>query len=259
MKSNEQNDEPLMNEEQAGEAVARYLEENPELLDGIAPSDDLWPAIENRISARVLPLQSAPRSAYAGRTARRTYGWVPMLLAASALVATSAGITYELTSRGSQRPAAVSVASSIPAANHGTRSNDSSDVTSRTAAPSVAMVTSDSNAASRSAASVASQRTSRAASRLASTTLPTGGDDMRSTYDAEIATLHDALEARRGQLNPGTVAVIEQNLRVINDAIRQSRAALAKDPNSSLLNDQLDRTLAKKTGLLRAAALLPAA
>ncbi|MDQ6738637.1 MAG: hypothetical protein M3Z30_13185, partial [Gemmatimonadota bacterium] len=67
---------------------------------------------------------------------------------------------------------------------------------------------------------------------------------MRSTYDAEIATLHDALEARRGQLNPGTVAVIEQNLRVINDAIRQSRAALAKDPNSRLLNDQLDRTLA---------------
>jgi hypothetical protein len=85
------------------------------------------------------------------------------------------------------------------------------------------------------------------------------GDVMRQTYDSEITTLRAALDARRGQLNPSTVAVIEQNLRVIDEAIRQSRAALAKDPNSSLLNDQLDRTLAKKTGLLRAAALLPSA
>jgi hypothetical protein len=84
-------------------------------------------------------------------------------------------------------------------------------------------------------------------------------DGMRQTYDSEITTLHRALEARRGQLNPATVEIIEQNLSVIDEAIRQSRAALAADPNSRLLNDQLDRTLAKKTILLRAAALLPSA
>ncbi|MFI5239674.1 MAG: hypothetical protein ACHQQP_07670, partial [Gemmatimonadales bacterium] len=74
-----------------------------------------------------------------------------------------------------------------------------------------------------------------------------------------IASLKLALDSRRSHLNPATVAVIEQNLGVIDEAIRQSRAALARDPNSRLLNNQLDRTLATKTGLLRAAVLLPAA
>jgi hypothetical protein len=99
----------------------------------------------------------------------------------------------------------------------------------------------------------------RPAVQLASRNGNNEGDALRETYDSEITTLRAALDARRGQLNPSTVAVIEQNLRVIDEAISQSRAALAKDPNSSLLNDQLDRTLAKKTGLLRAAALLPSA
>ena len=262
------NDESLMSDEQAGEAVARYFEENPELLDEIAPSHDLWPAIGDRISARILPIETAPvstRDTRGARGTRRGYGWAPMLIAASALVATSAGITYELTTRRSA-PAAQNIATENVVAAHapvGTTTNKVGSSVPADVAPHGAAgiaVTGATNAGdSHSSAGAAPQGTTRPASRLASTAPASGGDQMRSTYDAEIATLHDALAARRSQLNPATVAIIEQNLRVINEAIRQSRAALAKDPNSRLLNDQLDRTLAKKTGLLRVAALLPAA
>jgi hypothetical protein len=76
-------------------------------------------------------------------------------------------------------------------------------------------------------------------------------------YDAQIASLHEILEQRRGQLNPKTVAVIERSLGVIDTAIAQSKAALAKDPANGFLVDQLDRDLDSKLELLRTVALLP--
>lgn len=76
-------------------------------------------------------------------------------------------------------------------------------------------------------------------------------------YDAQIASLHKILEQRRAQLDPKTVAVIEHNLGVIDTAIAQSKAALAKDPRNSFLSDQLDRNLDTKLELLQTVALLP--
>jgi len=64
--------------------------------------------------------------------------------------------------------------------------------------------------------------------------------------------------SREAQLDSSTVTVIERNLRVIDAAIEQSRAALARDPASGSLSDQLTRVLDKKVKLLRTAALLPA-
>ena len=258
-------DDSIMDDEQAGEAVARYLEENPELLEGIAPSHDLWPAIENRISARVLALDPAARQTTAPGTVRvRPVRWMSMLIAASALVATSAGVTYLLTTRGMVQGNGSQPVAAVPSTSNGNASNAVQRPGPRSHGELAAStdVTSDSNeavAGSEQKHELAHSHLRRATSQLASHSRAGDGDEMRRTYDAEIATLHDALEARRSQLSPTTVAVIEQNLRVIDDAIRQSRAALAKDPGSRLLNDQLDRTLAKKTGLLRAAALLPAA
>jgi hypothetical protein len=78
------------------------------------------------------------------------------------------------------------------------------------------------------------------------------------TYDEEIAQLDSAVRERRGQLDTTTVKIIEKNLRVIDKAIDESRAALAKDPKSHFLNEQLTRVLDQKVGLLRTAALLPA-
>jgi hypothetical protein len=77
-------------------------------------------------------------------------------------------------------------------------------------------------------------------------------------YDQEIARLQHILRERRSTLDSGTVAVIERNLRIIDAAIEQSRAALEKDPASGLLNDQLNSALTQKVELLRTAALLPA-
>ena len=63
---------------------------------------------------------------------------------------------------------------------------------------------------------------------------------------------------RKTQLDSSTVAIIEKNLQIIDAAIGQSRAALAKDPASLLLSEQLTHALDKKVELLRTAALLPA-
>ena len=63
---------------------------------------------------------------------------------------------------------------------------------------------------------------------------------------------------RTAQLDPHTIAVLEQSVAVIDSAIAQSRAALAKDPASGLLATQLNYSLEKKVELLRTAALLPA-
>ena len=80
---------------------------------------------------------------------------------------------------------------------------------------------------------------------------------VEATYDHEIAELRATLEARRSELDPTTVAVIERNLRVIDTAIAESRAALAADPGSQFLHDQLNMALGQKVELLRTAALLP--
>jgi len=78
-----------------------------------------------------------------------------------------------------------------------------------------------------------------------------------TTYDAEIARLDSAVTQRRSELDTNTVKIIEKNLVIIDKAIAESRAALAKDPHSRFLNDQLAHVLDQKVGLLRTAALLP--
>lgn len=79
----------------------------------------------------------------------------------------------------------------------------------------------------------------------------------QQVYDGEIVRLDSILRARRSQLDPKTVAVIEHNLAIIDSAIASSREALAKDPGSHFLYDQLDDALGQKVDLLRTAALLP--
>lgn len=78
------------------------------------------------------------------------------------------------------------------------------------------------------------------------------------TYEREIDALRTIVRDRRSQLDPKTVAVIERNLRVIDSAIVESRAALSKDTKSAFLADQLDHALETKLTLLRTVALLPA-
>ena len=73
----------------------------------------------------------------------------------------------------------------------------------------------------------------------------------------QIVQLQQMLKQRRDQLDPSTIKVVEDNLALIDAAVKQARAALMRDPASGFLTEQLDNALQKKLELLRTVALLP--
>jgi hypothetical protein len=75
-------------------------------------------------------------------------------------------------------------------------------------------------------------------------------------FNAAVADLERVLQEQRDQLNPRTVQVLERNLQIIDDAIREARAALANDPANALLNAHLASARQRKLNLLRRAALI---
>ncbi|HEY0019837.1 MAG TPA: zf-HC2 domain-containing protein [Longimicrobium sp.] len=75
-------------------------------------------------------------------------------------------------------------------------------------------------------------------------------------YEKAIGDLQAVLRARRGQMAPQTVATLETNLRIIDQAIRESRAALAADPNSPELTRMLSGAYDAKLDVLRRAVSL---
>jgi hypothetical protein len=78
----------------------------------------------------------------------------------------------------------------------------------------------------------------------------------QQAYDQEIARLRDVLDKRRPQLDSATVAVVEHNLAVIDEAIAQCAQALRKDPASRFLVESLNDALETKVQLLKRAASL---
>jgi len=78
-----------------------------------------------------------------------------------------------------------------------------------------------------------------------------------AAFEGEIGKLRNIIEQRRADLDPKTIAVLEKNLRLIDQAIADCKAALADDPASAFLAEQLSRTYDTKLELLRSAALLP--
>ncbi len=75
-------------------------------------------------------------------------------------------------------------------------------------------------------------------------------------YDAAVVDLERVLREQRDGLDPRTVVVLERNLRIIDDAIREAREALATDPANALLNAHLAGARQRKLDLLRRAALI---
>jgi anti-sigma factor RsiW len=53
---------------------------------------------------------------------------------------------------------------------------------------------------------------------------------VEAEYDRAFDALWAELETRRDRLDPETVAVVEENLRIVNEALRAARAALDADP-----------------------------
>jgi anti-sigma factor RsiW len=77
-----------------------------------------------------------------------------------------------------------------------------------------------------------------------------------ASYDETVRSLERELAARRPQLDTVTVRVVEENLRIIDRAIADARAALAADPSSTYLSTSLARVMQQKVDLLRRATSL---
>jgi len=214
-------------------------------LGTLTPSRDLWAGIASRIEAPVVPL--APRGV--PNVAARSRGLERLRHAAiaAALVAVTAGVTYTLTNRG--RAADRTIANVVePAPDKAgvavVRSVDSTGASTQTVASN------DTSAANQEPGPSTEQPSTQAVRNSSATTA--GSSSAR-----EIDRLRMVFLRNRAQLDPRTAAIIEANLKVIDDAIAQSKAALAQDPASRFLNSQLNNALDKKLDLLRTAAQLP--
>jgi len=75
-------------------------------------------------------------------------------------------------------------------------------------------------------------------------------------YDAAVSDLEKALKGGRGHLDASTVAVVEHNLQIIDQAINQAREALAGDPANTYLSGHLVEARRRKLDLLRRATAL---
>jgi Putative zinc-finger len=221
-------------------------------LPDLVPSRDLWEGIEARIAAPVIPL-----AARAERKRRIAPAW--MGIAAAALVVSTAGVTYVLTAR-SIRPAsglvAVVNAPATPPVSTAGASGSAEPSVGEAGGPTTnaSATTTTAEPTSRPATRAPSERQTSAAAQFAA------ADQAHSdaVYDREIEMLQTIVSQRKTGLDSSTVAIIEKNLRIIDAAIQQSRAALVRDPASRLLGQQLTHALDKKVELLRTAALLPA-
>lgn len=190
-------------------------------LPEVAPSRDLWEGIAARIEAPVIELK--PRQAPA--PARRTW---QMAAAAVLLMAVSSGVTYVLTDR---RPATGDQVAATP---------DSIGTPSAPVAPNVVSPRPRPSTGSGSTVLISNESSAPAI-----------------MYDQEITRLRVILDQRRGDLDTATVTAVEKSLKAIDKAIIEARAALTGDASNSFLNEQLNRSLEKKLGVLRRVALLP--
>jgi hypothetical protein len=97
-----------------------------------------------------------------------------------------------------------------------------------------------------------------AATPTATDLLFAGYADVETQYASAIADLMDALESDRDRLSPETVQLIEENLRIIDEAIEHSLAALASTPQSLPLQQAVMTSYERKLDFLRQAAALTA-
>lgn len=78
-------------------------------------------------------------------------------------------------------------------------------------------------------------------------------------YDAAVTELEQALSEGKGKLDPRTLAVVQHNLQIIDNAIADARRAVAADPGNTWLRSHLAATMKKKVELLRSATMLASA
>ena len=72
-------------------------------------------------------------------------------------------------------------------------------------------------------------------------------------YDAAVGDLERVLAEGKDQLEPKTLKVIEENLRIIDRAIAEARSAIAADPANAYLRSQVAANMRRKLDILRQA------
>ena len=193
---------------------------------------------------------TAPTPALPGRREKRWGpGWVG--LAAAALVIVTAGTTLLLAKQWLGPARTPNLATDTDARRLSSSKRPSAEP--GIAGPSTGRegVASDSSTLMPRSGQLGSPLMVSAASAPAVTRSP---EDV--VYDKEIVTLQRIVRRQKPDLDISTVTVIEKNLRTLDAAIAQIRAALKKDPGSSLLGNQASRALEMKVELLRRAAML---
>ena len=206
-------------------------------LPELSPSRDLWSGIAGRIEAPVVALPGAHV------TQQRRWGrYASLGVAAAALIAVTATITHQMTKASLSTGPSTQSASTQPAA----VTHDSPTVKSQLTTVASAL---DSTVKSSSRQAVQPPSTTR----LASNTKLTA----EQTYDREITKLLVVYNQRRPELDSTTVAVVKKNLKIIDDAIAQTKLALKRDPASQFLMESLNDAFDTKVQLLRKAAMLP--
>jgi Putative zinc-finger len=218
-------------------------------LPDLVPSRDLWAGIESRIAAPVIPL-----TVRADRQKRFAPAW--MGVAAAALVVGTAGVTYLLTARSLTQQTPTFVAHAVEVAEPSQANATTSNAVDANA--SATEKSGESSGQSRFAQNPTRKSAGTVNASLVNRDPQQVDPRPDALYGKEIEMLQTIVRQRRTQLDSSTVAVIERNLQIIDAAIAQSRAALAKDPASMLLSQQLSHALDKKVELLRTAAMLPA-
>ena len=229
-------------------ALARDLEnirDGAARLGPLAPTRDLWTGIAERIEESVIarPPFGIAADGRALHSPSRRNSWIGRGLAAAALVGITAGVTYQLTVSRLRGSAAASTVAAAPVTSAPEQTAAPDPV-----APSVATPTPVREAGTQPVDGGAPVR----ASFVRRDHVPAV-----TTYDMEIGRLRGVLSQRRDDLDPSTVAVLENSLKTIDKAVAEARQALANDPASRFLRDQLNKALEKKLGVLRTAALLP--
>ena len=74
-----------------------------------------------------------------------------------------------------------------------------------------------------------------------------------ATYDTAVAALEETLAANRERLDTATVRIVENSLRIIDQAIAEARAAIQRDSANAYLNGQIAANMRKKLTVLRMA------
>jgi hypothetical protein len=225
------------------------------------PHADLWGGIEDRIEADRPAAEPGLVLPFARRDARRFAFTLPQIAAAAAvLMAVSGGVAWQAAVRSPEGLRHTATAPGRDVARgfgQGVAQGFSRDVGQ---SPSRGMAQSFSQDAAqgfgRDVGQSPSQDVAQGFSPASDVDRVVAVGLADAQYDAAVADLERTVKAGRGRLDASTIAIVEHNLQIIDQAINQAREALVTDPANNYLSSHLVEARRRKLDLLRRATAL---